>query len=528
MKELKLQVQQIFNILEKIEINIKNSKSSSIDNTNELYITKKTTDVDNANIILANNAEIAIKIINSAAIKASNIVISTADKNNIDSNINLANNAEVASEIINAAAIKASNLVIYTAETVVLENIKTSNNVLASDNTNFDINMYLKCLIHEIRTPITNISLGINSIENNIIENKNNNEILIIINGLNKSLEYLDDVITKFCVIKNGMMVLNNFEPFSINMLITDIKIILQYIIEEKNIQLKWNINTNVNDNVYGDKINIKHCIVNLIKNAIKYSNKYQDTNIIVNISNFNEENQYQSILISVLDNNNYIPKNIKDKLFQPFNSTSCSGLGLYICKKILELHNGSIEHEYINPKGNQFNIFIDLKISINLSQNNINLEENSIITYNSNKKYNIIIIDDSEITIKLMSKIFMKSKKINYIMTACDGLDAIQKICNNLDEIDIVFIDSQMPNLNGMQTVKLLRGINFDKLIIGITGSYYDELSEFYYCGTDYIFSKPLDKHKIKLIMDLINNDKIVRQIDKKIKMVDLKLEWV
>jgi hypothetical protein len=84
------------------------------------------------------------------------------------------------------------------------------------------------------------------------------------------------------------------------------------------------------------------------------------------------------------------------------------------------------------------------------------------------------------------------------------------------------------MPNLNGIQTVKLLRGINFDKLIIGISGSFYDELSEFYYCGTDYIFSKPLDKHKIELIMDFISKDKIVRQIDKKIKMVDLKLEWI
>ena len=282
---------------------------------------------------------------------------------------------------------------------------------------------------------------------------------------------------------------------------------------------------------VYGDEVNIKHCIVNLIKNAIKYSNNNQNNNIIyININNFSEDNQYQSIIISVLDNNYCIPKHIKDKLFQPFNSTSGSGLGLYICKKILELHNGSIEHEYINnPEGNQFNIFIDLKIYNNkVLQNNLDLKENSIKYDNSNIKYNIIIVDDSEFTIKLMYKILKKNNKINNIITAKDGLDAIQKICNNMNEIDIVFIDNQMPNLNGIQTVQLLRGILFDKIIIGITGSSFTELSDFNSCGIDYLFSKPLDKHKIELIISFLNKDNIIRQINKKIQLNNFQLEWV
>ena len=84
--------------------------------------------------------------------------------------------------------------------------------------------------------------------------------------------------------------------------------------------------------------------------------------------------------------------------------------MGLYIYKNILKLHNGSIEHEYINNiDGNQFNIFIDFEI-----QHHLNLEENIIIEcekskINENIKYNIIIVDDSELTIKLMYKNFKK-----------------------------------------------------------------------------------------------------------------------
>ena len=480
MKELIDKIDKIFYVLKKIDINITNSASTSLDKI--------------------------IDIINTAAITASNLVIDTA--------------AITASNlVIDTAAITASNLIIDTA-------------MITASNTEtiFDNNMYIKCLIHEIRTPINNIILGINSIENNIKEYEKNNKIINTIDCLYKSLNFIEDILTKFCVIKNGIMVLNIYEPFSINKLMNDIENLLQYNINEKNIQFKCNINENVRDMVYGDVVNIKHCIVNLIKNAIKYSNNNQNNDIIIiNITNLNEEKKYQSIVISVLDNNNHIPKDIKDKLFQPFNSTSGSGLGLYICKQILKLHNGSIEHEYINNNdGNQFNIFIDFEIQhdLNLEENNIIECEKSII--NENIKYNIIIVDDSELTIKLMYKILKKNNKINNIITAKDGLDAIQKICNNMNEIDIVFIDNQMPNLNGIQTVQLLRGINFDKIIIGITGSSLTELSDFNLCGIDYLFSKPLDKNKIDLIMSFLNKDNIVRQSDKKIQFNNFQLEWV
>lgn len=500
MKELKEKIDKIFDILKKIDINITNSASTSVDKIIDI-INIAATSAANASIAATNNLGINIELNN----------------NTKEANIILENAASTALNVVNNAALTAKEVIITAANT--------------ATNAIFDNNMYTKCLIHEIRTPITNIMLGINSIENNIIEYENNNELLNTIDGLYKSLEFIEDILTKFCVIKNGIMVLNIFEPFSIKKLMNDIEKLLQYNITEQNILLKCNINVNVRDIVYGDVVNIKHCIVNLIKNAIKYSNNNQNNNIIIiNINNFNEDNQYQSIIISVLDNNTCIPKHIKDKLFQPFNSTSGSGLGLYICKKILELHNGSIEHEYVNnPEGNQFNIFIDLKICNNKSlQNNLDLKENSIKYDNSTIKYNIIIVDDSEFTIKLMYKIFKKNNKINNIITAKDGLDAIQKICNNMNEIDIVFIDNQMPNLNGIQTVQLLRGINFDKIIIGITGSSFTELSDFNSCGIDYLFSKPLDKNKIELIMSFLNTENIVRQSDKKIQLNNFKLEWV
>ena len=139
-----------------------------------------------------------------------------------------------------------------------------------------------------------------------------------------------------------------------------DIENILRYNIKENYIQLNWNINENVHDNVYGDIINIKHCIINLIKNAIKYGNN--NSNIIINISNINEENEYQSIIISVLDNNCFILKYIKQNLFKPFNSTSGSGLGLYIARSIIKMHGGNLICKSKENQGSLFEFYVPIK----------------------------------------------------------------------------------------------------------------------------------------------------------------------
>jgi len=90
------------------------------------------------------------------------------------------------------------------------------------------------------------------------------------------------------------------------------------------------------------------------------------------------------------------------------------------------------------------------------------------------------------------------------------------------------VFIDNQMPNLNGVQTIQLLRGIKFNKLIFGITGSSNTELSDFNSCGSDYVFTKPFCKTKTNLLINFLNTNGIVRQNDKRIKLVNSSLEWV
>ena len=143
-------------------------------------------------------------------------------------------------------------------------------------------------------------------------------------------------------------------------------------------------------------------------------------------------------------------------------------------------------------------------------------------------KNINTIVIDDISINNKLMFKLLKQHEQINNILMANDGLDAINKICNNMDQIDIVFIDNQMPKLNGSTVTKILRGINFNKIIIGITDCPEDELLEFNNSGIDYVFKKPFDKQNKEILFNFLNKNDLNRYPDKKLTLVELNLEWI
>jgi signal transduction histidine kinase len=210
MKQIKEQLHQILNILKKIDTNITNSTSMSVDKIIDTINTASSNDImsiNNKNIIDLTNKEAGI-ILETAALTAINVI----DK----------------------AALTAINVI----DKAIIDKA-TIDKKSSATNVSFDNNMYNKCLIHELRTPLSNILLAINFIENNFIEYDKNNELLNIIDVLYKSLNFAEDILTKFCVIQNGTIALNIFEPFSIKELFRNVEKILQYNIKER-IFFKW------------------------------------------------------------------------------------------------------------------------------------------------------------------------------------------------------------------------------------------------------------------------------------------------
>lgn len=142
--------------------------------------------------------------------------------------------------------------------------------------------------------------------------------------------------------------------------------------------------------------------------------------------------------------------------------------------------------------------------------------------------KLNVILIDDIIINNKIMYNYLKKYNNINEIIMADNSLDGLAQIINNFNSIDIIFIDNEMPILNGTNIIKLLRNINFNKLIFGITDCSNDELKKFNNSGVDYIFKKPFDYTQNKILFNFLNKNDIIRYPNKKLKVIDSKLVWI
>lgn len=154
---------------------------------------------------------------------------------------------------------------------------------------------------------------------------------------INNYLQYMSKTIDDF---RNFFEPTKHKESITLNELIFDTMKILSKTFENNNIQVE--IQSKELSNIYIHKNELLQVIINILNNSRDAFLENNNKNGIINI-NFNEDKNSQSIIIK--DNAGGIPEHIINKIFDPYFSTkdrkNGTGLGLYICKNIIEKHSG-------------------------------------------------------------------------------------------------------------------------------------------------------------------------------------------
>jgi len=225
---------------------------------------------------------------------------------------------------------------------------------------------FLNIAAHELRNPIQPI-LGLAEV---MLSNKNLNviqqeELLRIIINNAKKLHFLTNNLLDVARIDENLFSLE-LQEFDIVGLANDvIKEVRNQITNNKKIQIDL-LCPEKSLNVIGDKIRLNQVFLNLINNAIKYTD---EGDILVSIkrgnnngnkSNSNNDNDTVA-LVQIIDKGLGIQDNIKQKLFSKFTKGTKigTGLGLFICKNIIESHGGKIWAENNPDKGATFSFTI-------------------------------------------------------------------------------------------------------------------------------------------------------------------------
>ncbi len=222
---------------------------------------------------------------------------------------------------------------------------------------------FLNIAAHELRNPIQPI-LGLAEV---MLSNKNMNviqqeELLRIIINNAKKLHFLTNNLLDVARIDENLFSLE-LQEFDIVGLANDvIKEVRNQITNNKKIKIDLQC-TEKSLNVIGDKIRLNQVFLNLINNAIKYTD---EGDILVSIKrgsyngNSNKNNDTVA-LVQIIDTGLGIQENIKQKLFSKFTKGTKvgTGLGLFICKNIVESHGGKIWAENNIDKGATFSFTI-------------------------------------------------------------------------------------------------------------------------------------------------------------------------
>ncbi|MCL2834487.1 MAG: ATP-binding protein [Treponema sp.] len=377
--------------------------------------------------------------------------------------------------------------------------------------TNFLANMS-----HEIRTPL-NAIMGMTTIAENALEIDRKNYCLSKISEASAHLLGIINDVLDMSKIEQNKLELSPTE-FDIMGMVARIANMFEFRFSEKKQVFLINADPELPKHIIADEQRLTQVITNLVGNAFKFTPNNGKISLEIKLLKKTEDNKACELEFRIADNGIGISPEQQKKLFQSFVQVDSSisrkyggtGLGLVICKKIVDLMQGSIRIESDLGKGSEFifTIMADLPEHQNEeigepaadaeSANNIN----TIVNY---KDKCILLAEDidinREIVISLLSEYEME------IIEAEDGQKAYDIFAANPQKFNLIFMDIHMPGVNGYESTKLIRAIDnpYAKTvpIIAMTANVFrEDIERCLAAGMNGHIGKPLDFSEIAAVL--------------------------
>jgi two-component system, sensor histidine kinase len=271
-----------------------------------------------------------------------------------------------------------------------------------------------------------------------------------------------------------------------------------------KNITLNYILDTKLADFVRADESRLQQILVNLIGNAIKFTdNGY----VAVKVYATSNVDGIQQVTFHISDSGIGISDEALSQLFKPFtqvNTTALrkyggTGLGLSICKKLVDMMGGNIWVKSKVKEGSVFSFSIPFPVVENVAVAE-NVPQNKPAA--KNKELRILLAEDNKMNQVIASRIF---KKIGYpIDIAENGIMALEML--EKKEYDLVFMDIQMPEMDGLQATRHIADKYGEKAppIVAMTANVLSENEvECREAGMKDFLSKPFTIDRLEAIIE-------------------------
>lgn len=367
----------------------------------------------------------------------------------------------------------------------------------AAEQANRAKSDFLATISHELRTPMNGILGMADLLLAQNLEDEQKNYARTIRESGEGLLVILNDILD-LSKLEAGKLELETV-PLSLDQIVKAVTTVMQPNAAAKNLTLRTHIDSNLPPLIEGDPTRLRQILFNLTSNAIKFT---EEGSIDIRVSAQKNEEGDALAVIAIEDTGIGIAPETQSKLFERFSQLDSSisrthggtGLGLAICQELTFLMGGNIEVESTPGKGSLFRVSLPLKAAEEekgapapkpLGTN----EALAAIP----PHMNILLAEDNDVNQRLMRAII---DKLGHNLTiAKNGIEAVKHL--RRASFDLVLMDIQMPEMDGVIATKVIRASDADWAgipIIALTAHAMQGSKEQYLqVGMDGFVSKPI-----------------------------------
>lgn len=364
---------------------------------------------------------------------------------------------------------------------------------------------FLAVMSHEIRTPLNGVIATVSLLQQSEM-NREQSELADTIMKSGQSLMMLINDILEFSKMESGKMQLDP-RPCSLSEVVFDVADLLRPHAVIKGLDIEVNFDSKIPRGLILDDHRLRQVLLNLMGNAIKFTNEGKISIICESDEVLHNKSR---IKFKISDTGIGIPPEKQHLLFQSFSQMDAStsrkyggtGLGLAISKQLIELMGGQVTIESEVGRGTTFSFAFwceevdpaSDKKSQNDARKNQNIEEGIL------KELKILVAEDNLVNKQVLK--FMLDKLHLDADFAENGLGVLE-LCGKKN-YDIIFMDMQMPEMDGVEaTVTLRKGQGHQSIIVGISANAYSEDKlKCEQAGMNDFLPKPFDLHQLKDII--------------------------
>lgn len=328
---------------------------------------------------------------------------------------------------------------------------------------------FLTSMSHDIRTPM-NAIIGMTTLAARHLDDPEymRNCLAKVSLASNHLLTLINDVLD-ISKIETGRMTLNPV-VFSLADTATNLTNIIRSQIREKNHDFDIRVHEMVSEYVFADELRINQIFINILSNAVKYTPAGGKIKLDLKEESIPGSPSRMRLIYIVEDTGIGMSPEFQDKMYMAFsredekvhNAIQGSGVGLAICKQMVDLMGGTIQCESALGKGTKFTVTLELPVADKLM-------EDLVLP-----PIKLLLVDDDETFLKTAAFTLRElGTSPDCVSSGQEAIAAVARKQESGDDYPLIIIDWKMPDMDGIQTTRAIRAMVGEEVSIIIVSAY-------------------------------------------------------